>query len=506
MKANHRLNPFRVAKPCGINGCNRKHHQLLHSFSNKNINTSHSTVSNVENASTSREIAANDSDDNTREDTIEQSPSQSVSGVNMSVMPNDPVLFMMLPVVLYANARRLETFAFLDTGSSFTLIDDSVLVDLDLKGTPEPLTMNLAKRGASELQQKYPHLRNLPLISFENATPKILIGTDNAHLLTYDQKIQSSPNDPVAIKIKMGWCVFGNSSQANASIGRVYMLHERDHQDVDLHDLFRSYSTTESFGCKPLVNELKSVEEKRVNEIVKNTLVRKENQYEVGLLWKRDEVELPDNYDMALKRLTLIESRTKKNPELADWYSQQVNDFENKSYCRKLENPVNKNNKTWYIPIFHVTNTNKQPVKIRLVFDAAAKHQGKSLNSELMTGPNIYTPLPGVLFRSREGKISVAADIKEMFLQVKIRQEDQDAQMFLWRDCDQSREPDVYVMTSMMFGSACSPYLAQIVKNTNAARFKDEFPTAVEAITKQHYVDNYLNSHDETPQNSHVDF
>ncbi|XP_051169414.1 uncharacterized protein LOC127286854 [Leptopilina boulardi] len=61
---------------------------------------------------------------------------------------------------------------------------------------------------------------------------------------------------------------------------------------------------------------------------------------------------------------------------------------------------------------------------------------------------------------------------------------------------DRDREPDTYVMTSMVFGSVSSPYTAQYVMQRNALTFKDSHPSAVEAITGSHYVDDYLDSFD----------
>ena len=48
----------------------------------------------------------------------------------------------------------------------------------------------------------------------------------------------------------------------------------------------------------------------------------------------------------------------------------------------------------------------------------------------LVTGPDVLTSLVGVLFKVRERKIAVGADIEEMFLQVKIIKEDQQCQHF----------------------------------------------------------------------------
>ena len=143
------------------------------------------------------------------------------------------------------------------------------------------------------------------------------------------------------------------------------------------------------------------------------------------------------------------------------------------------------------MPIFTVTNPNK-PNKIRLVWDAAAKVKGTSLNSMLLKGPDLTSPLLSVLHGFRMHEIAICGDIKEMFHQVKIQKTDQDAQRFLWRNGDSSKDPDVYVMKVMTFGAACSPCSAQFVKNKNAESFQASYPRAVESILKHHYVDDLL--------------
>lgn len=52
-------------------------------------------------------------------------------------------------------------------------------------------------------------------------------------------------------------------------------------------------------------------------------------------------------------------------------------------------------------------------------------------------------------------------------------------------------------MTSLIFGANCSPFVAQYVKNTNAIRFEKEMPEAVQAIVSSHYMDDYVESHDD---------
>ena len=147
-----------------------------------------------------------------------------------------------------------------------------------------------------------------------------------------------------------------------------------------------------------------------------------------------------------------------------------------------LKNPTDyPNAKTWYLPHFGVTNSNK-PGKFRLVFDAAAKAQGRSLNDFLLTGPDLLRPLTTVLSKFRQHEIAFSGDIKEMFHQVEIRNDDNSAQRFLWRERNRDCEPDIYCMKAMIFGASCSPFMAQYVKNKNAEEFENEFPETTKAI------------------------
>lgn len=141
---------------------------------------------------------------------------------------------------------------------------------------------------------------------------------------------------------------------------------------------------------------------------------------------------------------------------------------------------------------FGVSNPNK-PGKIRLVFDAAATVEGVSLNSKLLKGPQQYTSLLSVFFNFRVGAVAVCGDIREMFHQIVIAPEDRSSQRFLWRD-NESKPVEVYEMQVMTFGAACSPCIAQYVKEKNALKFRDKYPRAVKSIVDHHYVDDFVDS------------
>lgn len=98
-----------------------------------------------------------------------------------------------------------------------------------------------------------------------------------------------------------------------------------------------------------------------------------------------------------------------------------------------------------------------------------------------------------VLSRFRQYLVAVSGDIREMFHQLAVIESDQQAQRFLWRE-DPEKEPQVYVMDVLTFGSMSSPASAQYVKNLNASEFVNDYPRAAAAVQENHYVDDYLDS------------
>ncbi|XP_041785593.1 uncharacterized protein LOC121600875 [Anopheles merus] len=299
-------------------------------------------------------------------------------------------------------------------------------------------------------------------------------------------------DEPMAIKTKLGWVIFGMDTKLHEASEHLLMIH---YEENAMNKMMRSYFSTEDFGVKPVAT-VKSSEMERAEKIIANTLVKSQGRYEIGLLWKTDEVKFPDSYQAALRRLVSQEKHLKKNAEMQTWLCDTFKEYEKKGYIRKLsrEEAALHGPRTFYLPHFVVVNKNKPVLKPRLVFDAAARVKDVSLNSQLLTGPDEMPSLFGILLRFREGNICVTGDIKEMFHQVKIRKEDQDAQRILWREGNEARQPDTYVMQVMTFGATCSPSCAQAVKNRNAEEHQLTHPLALRPIIRQHYVDDYLDS------------
>ena len=131
----------------------------------------------------------------------------------------------------------------------------------------------------------------------------------------------------------------------------------------------------------------------------------------------------------------MLERRFVKDSNFADRYAEVINEYLTLGHARKLDvsELTSVSSRVWYLLHHGVVNPYK-PNKVRVVFDAAAKFKGVSLNDMLLTGPNIVTSSLTVLLRFRQRAIPISADIRKMFHQVRVRESDRAALRFLWRD------------------------------------------------------------------------
>lgn len=513
----HSKSKCKRVKECGTNSCTFKHHKLLHNDKK--------TVTTNNKASASTLLKSND--------------------ICLHQRKNNDMIFRIVPVVLHGNNIDVSTYAFLDDGSSLTLMNEALAEQLNLEGTCEPIclkwTSNMqrvehdSKRvsmkissastnnsksyslnnvrtikslqlpvqslNVNELCKAYTYLKDLPIQSYQNAVPQILIGIDNLKVQVPLKIREGSDSEHIiAAKTRLGWSVYGSFSRLTETrlpFSPYQNLHvcECDiNPDEKLHEIVKQYFSLDR--CQ--VNTyLESNDEKQARQIMETTTVRNENRFETGLLWKYNEINLPNSLPMARHRLQSLIARMAKDEQLSRTLMNLMEDYVKKGYARKLspEELQIPSTRIWYLPVFPVANVNK-PNKIRIVWDGAAKVNGVSLNSVLHKGPDLLVSLISVLFKFREKKVAICGDIREMYHQISIRKEDQHSQRFLWPNKDTTKPADVYIMQVMTFGSSCSPSCAQFVKNRNAVEFQNDYPRAVSAILNNHYVDDWLDSMD----------
>ena len=144
----------------------------------------------------------------------------------------------------------------------------------------------------------------------------------------------------------------------------------------------------------------------------------------MGIPSKRDPKCLPGNYDMAVKKMTKTERKLLWDVKTANEYNQTIEGYVNKGYVKILEKDPEIESNKWYLPHFAVIKSDKETTTTRIIFDASAAQDGTSLNNFIYQGPKLQRDLLNVLLRFRRYQTAIVGDISEMYLQVKIKEED----------------------------------------------------------------------------------
>ena len=156
-----------------------------------------------------------------------------------------------------------------------------------------------------------------------------------------------------------------------------------------------------------------------------------------------------------------------------------------KNFVKPVEMQEQPPHSILYLPHHPFANPNK-PEKVRRVANAASKFYGESLNSNLLTGPDLLNNLVGVLLRFREHPVAVLSDIEGMLMQISVRQEDQSALCFFWMIDNSNRQ---FHFTRLIFGATFSTFCAIFLLNKCAEDNKSNIPTNLNAIKHHLYLD-----------------
>ncbi|XP_075156608.1 uncharacterized protein LOC142229903 [Haematobia irritans] len=258
---------------CPYEGCNARHHKLLHKCISFPTVTTHSN-STIENKT----------------------------------------YFKIVPVILHNKDTSVKIFAFLDDGSNATLLQRDICDQLGLEGEAKNLCLKWTSEtsrveedslqvdvfisGCKEMSKKYelsnirtvknlslpmqnvlkqdlesyPYLRNIPITTYSNASPKILIGLNNSYVCNSLKTIEGNRNEPSVTKTRLGWVIHGGNE---VSMEKTVGFHNKEycHCDDEIEKLQRvvsEYMSLENVGCK---YELVSEEEKRAIQILEKTLI-----------------------------------------------------------------------------------------------------------------------------------------------------------------------------------------------------------------------------------------
>ena len=171
-----------------------------------------------------------------------------------------------------------------------------------------------------------------------------------------------------------------------------------------------------------------------------------------------------------------------------------VQSYQDKGHIHKVLRDEVKPDQVWYLPHFPVLRPEKSTTKTRIVFDASAKLNDLSLNDIVLQGLKLQSDLFAVLRRFRRDPVALMCDIKEMYLQIKLKPEDRPYRRFLWRDLETGREPDVFEFNRVVFGVISSPFQVEFGAQEHARRHRSIFLLEAETVLKSTYMDDSMDS------------
>ena len=157
--------------------------------------------------------------------------------------------------------------------------------------------------------------------------------------------------------------------------------------------------------------------------------------------------------------------------------------------------------KCWYIPHQEVYNEN-EPNKVRVVFDCRTEYQGRSISSELMSGPDFTNQIIWELIRfRRQEPIARLAYIDSMLYQVPVPEKHQNLEniktsklrFFWWGKNNLDYETADHRTCVLVFGDASSPSYCNFTLNQISTDSVEVFrPAAAQTLKRNFCVDDML--------------
>lgn len=244
-----------------------------------------------------------------------------------------------------------------------------------------------------------------------------------------------------------------------------------------------------------------SVEDRKFLNLMEREIHKNENNnWEMPLPFRRQDINIPKNKPQALQRFKSLMKTLNRKPQMKKDYLEFMEKITSKDHASPVpsDEVEAQNGQVWYLPHFGVYHP-KKPTQIRVVFDSSAEFDDVSLNKELLPGPDLANSLLGVLIRFRRENIVVMCDIKQMFHSFHVSPQHHDFLRFL---CFEGNDPEKavieYHMNVHLFGNGPSPAVATsgLRKTVDHGEEREETTTeeVKDFVKRNFYVDDGLAS------------
>ncbi|XP_055681808.1 uncharacterized protein LOC129789184 [Lutzomyia longipalpis] len=347
---------------CSIDGCGKKHHELLHTPTERPQPTPGPSTA-------------------PRDEIV---PHVNTTMYSYSTAKNK-ILMKIIPVIVTGSKGTVRTFAFLDDGSSITMIKASLARKMGLSGPVRPLVyqganaasqlekdseivefrvkgtfdrakeftvkgartvavMSLPKQttNVTALARDWSYLTQRPVEPMQNAEPEILIGVDNVALITAREVIHGAWNAPYLIRTWLGWIAMGKIGRSPET--PVEYACTAIEEVSEICDVNNSSFTIEDFDVNHTVENAVPREDKKSFTIMElATDVIKDSRFEESNLWKDEQPpEVSEDRPVAMIRPLELEHKLDEDPELTQEHCEKMTGHVQDGYLQLLSEEQKK--------------------------------------------------------------------------------------------------------------------------------------------------------------------
>ena len=318
----------------------------------------------------------------------------------------------------------------------------------------------------------------------DNINVDLLIGANCVEALQPLEVIPSQKDRPYAYRTILGWCAVGPIVEEkqdvvsynrkavpqaeNGSIAKHHFEVQNKCEDIGIKEMLKEvymsdFQDTISEREESITGKMSEIsnEDRRFLKILDAQTMKVGNHHQTPLSLKNPDVRLPNNRKMAERRLLYLKKRLMKDDRFHQQYTELMQETLEKSYAKESKSTP-QDGRGWYLSHHGIYHPRKHD-NIRVVFDCNSELNGRSINKELLMGPDLTNQLTGVLARFRQEEVAVMADIEKMYFQILVADEHISLLIFLWwKDGDMSKEIIDHDMCVYVLGGvsseACSNY------------------------------------------------
>ena len=213
--------------------------------------------------------------------------------------------------------NSVETFQSMPARIEIESVNGDFGKVIEVKTCPHQVTGAYKVEDWNETKKQWPHLLQCEFPkSARDGLVDLLIGVDNADLHYSKVDVHGPPNSPTARLGPLGWTCIGPTGKQDSKRSHLIMhsfltrdahINKAKVDCCDVNSTLRRFWEVESYGTDTKRSAVMTKEEKNALNRVESSLTHNRSRYSIAVPWKEGGPTLPNNREMAKKRLESTE-------------------------------------------------------------------------------------------------------------------------------------------------------------------------------------------------------